>query len=171
MIVIEGMDNSGKSTLAEAMASYMELIVQESEGPPLVEPMHDPTGETEINERVDRYADMEKRLFVRHPVISNSIYGKFRPEGDPITPGRAMLFYEARPTLIYCDAGDRGFEGHQLKDHDTEVHQQMLTEKQAELLNEYRLWAARHAHFVYRIGDDMDQLIATVYFYDRYQNA
>src|SRR3546814_9756983 len=35
MIVIEGMDNSGKSTLAEAMASYMGLIVQESEGPPL----------------------------------------------------------------------------------------------------------------------------------------
>lgn len=163
MIVIEGMDNSGKSTLAEAMAEYMDLLVQESEGPPL--------SDDEINERVDHYGELEDRLFVRHPVISNAIYGAFRPEGNPITPGRTILFYEARPTLIYCDAGDRGFDGHELKPHDTEVHQKLLATKQAELLKGYRLWAAQHAHFVYRIGDDMDQFIATVYFYDRYQNA
>lgn len=157
MLVIEGMDNSGKSTLAEAMADYMELIVQESEGPPL--------SDDEINERVDRYQEMEGRLFVRHPVVSNAIYGMFRPEGNPITPGRAMIFYEARPTLIYCDAGTRGFEGHELKPHDTERHQQLLNENRDNLLREYRLWAAQHAHFIYRIGDDMDQLIATVYFH------
>lgn len=163
MIVIEGMDNSGKSTLAREMADYMELIVQESEGPPL--------SDDEINERVDKYADMEGRLFVRHPVISNAIYGLFRPEGNPITPGRTMLFYEAKPILIYCDAGDRGYEGHELKPHDTERHQKLLSENQQNLLREYRLWAARYAHFVYRIGDDMDQLIATVHFYHCYNQA
>lgn len=163
MIVIEGMDNSGKSTLAIKMADYLDLLVQESEGPPL--------SDEEINERIDKYADMEGRLFVRHPVISNAIYGQFRPEGNPITPGRIMLFYEARPCLIYCDAGDRAFEGHVLKNHDTEAHQLLIAIKQQELLKEYRLWAAQHAHFVYRIGDDMDQLIATVYFYLSYQNS
>jgi hypothetical protein len=80
VIVIEGMDNSGKSTLAESMADYMELLVQESEGPPL--------SDEEINARVDRYEHMEGRLFVRHPVISNAIYGLFRPEGNPITAGQ-----------------------------------------------------------------------------------
>jgi hypothetical protein len=163
MIVIEGMDNSGKSTLALAMADYMDLIVQESEGPPL--------SDEEINERVDRYADLEGRLFVRHPVVSNAIYGKFRKEGNPITPGRTMLFYEAKPTLIYCDAGDRGFEGHALKPHDTPRHQKLLNKNREKLLTEYRLWAAQHAHFVYRIGDDMDQLIATVYFHIQYHQA
>jgi len=163
MIVIEGMDNSGKSTLAQALADYIGLNIQESEGPP--------KSDDEINARVDGYATLTQTLFVRHPVISNSIYGKFRPEGDPITPGRAMLFYESKPTLIYCDAGDRGFEGHVLKDHDTEVHQKLLATKQEELLKEYRLWAARHAHFIYRIGDDMDQLIATVYFHYEYTQA
>jgi len=163
MIVIEGMDNSGKSTLAQSLGDYMELIVQESEGPP--------KSDEEINERVDRYAELEDVLFVRHPVISNSIYGKFRPEGDPITPGRAMLFYEAKPTLIYCDAGDRGYEGHSLKDHDTPRHQQLLAENQQNLLREYRLWAAKYAHFIYRIGDDVDQFIATVYFYDQFNRA
>lgn len=163
MIVIEGMDNSGKSTLGNAMADYMELIVQESEGPP--------RSDEEINERIDRYAEMEDRLFVRHPVVSNEIYGKFRKEGNPITPGRTMLFYEAKPILIYCDAGDRGYEGHELKPHDTKRHQKLLAKNAAALLQEYRLWAAKHAHFVYRIGDDMDQLIATVYFFLKYNEA
>lgn len=160
-IIIEGMDNSGKSTLAQAMAEYMALIVQESEGPP--------RSDDEINQRVDRYEGMTDRLFVRHPVVSNSVYGKFREEGDPITLGRQALFYDAGHTFIYCDAGTRGFEGHELKAHDTERHQQLLGDHKESLLQEYRLWAAQHAHFVYRIGDDMDQLISTVHFYQCYQ--
>lgn len=163
MIVVEGMDNSGKSTLGEALADYLELLVQESEGPP--------RSDEEINERVDRYAEMQDRVFVRHPVVSNEIYGKFRPEGNPITPGRTMLFYEASPLLIYCDAGERGYEGHVLKDHDTEVHQRLLATKQEELLKEYRLWAAQHAHFIYRIGDDKDELIATINYRLAYREA
>ena len=163
MIVIEGMDNSGKSTLASWMAVYMGLIIQESEGPPL--------SDEEINARVDRYERMEGTLFVRHPVISNAIYGKFRPEGNPITPGRTRIFYDANPILIYCDAGSRGYEGHELKPHDTEAHQKLLSERQGDLLREYRLWAAQHAHFVYRIGDDMDRLIYSVYLFNEYTKA
>lgn len=163
MIVIEGMDNSGKSTLAERMANYMGLTVQESEGPPL--------SAQEINDRVDRYEHLEGHLFVRHPVVSNAIYGKFRPEGNPITPGRTMFFYQNNPTLIYCDAGSRGYQGHQLKPHDTEAHQRLLLEREGDLLREYRLWAAQEAHFIYRIGDDMDRLIASVKYFNAYTRA
>lgn len=163
MIVIEGMDNSGKSTLGEAMAAYMDLIVQESEGPPL--------SAEEINERVDRYEKMERRLFVRHPVVSNAIYGQVRFEGNPITPGREMIFYEARPILIYCDAGSRGLEAHVKKAHDTDKHLADIEANYHKLLELYRLWAAEHAHFVYRIGDDMDALIATVFFYHSHLNS
>lgn len=163
MIVIEGMDNSGKSTLGEALASYLDMIVQESEGPPL--------SDEEINERVDKYEAMTGRIFVRHPVISSAIYGKFRPEGNPITPGRTMIFYESNPLLIYCDAGERGFEGHVVKDHDTARHQQLLSDYQRDLLEEYRLWAAQHAHFVYRIGDDMNELISTIHYRLAYREA
>lgn len=163
MIVIEGMDNSGKSTLGQALASYMSLIVQESEGPPL--------SDDEINERIDRYEKMEKRLFVRHPVVSNAIYGQVRPEGNPITPGRTMLFYEAKPIIIYCDAGQRGLGGHVEKAVDTKKHLADITNNYNKLLYLYRQWASEHAHFIYRIGDDMDQLIATVFFFHQYANA
>jgi hypothetical protein len=163
MIIIEGMDNSGKSTLGEAMADYMGLIVQESEGPP--------RSPEEINERVDAYADMEGRLFVRHPVISNHIYGQVREEGDPITLGRQVAFYERKHILIYCDAGNRGLGAHIEKAHDTEKHLEDITNNYNKLLYLYRQWAAERAHFVYRIGDDMDQLIATVFFFHSYQNT
>lgn len=158
MIVVEGMDNSGKSTLAQALAEYMGLFVQESEGPP--------RDADEINARVDRYQETADRyVFVRHPCISNAIYGAKRPEGNPITPGRTLIFYEAQPTLIYCDAGGRGFDGHQVKDHDSPEHLEMITREHDDLLRAYRLWAAEHAHFVYRIGDDMDRFISAVYFF------
>lgn len=162
-IIIEGMDNSGKSTLGQALAEYMGLIVQESEGPPI--------DADEINARVDRYEGMTDRLFVRHPVISNAIYGQVREEGDIITEGRRMIFYEQKHTIIYCDAGTRGLGAHVEKAHDTEKHLEDITNNYNKLLYLYRQWAAEHAHFVYRIGDDMDQLIATVYFYHMYQNS
>lgn len=162
-IIIEGMDNSGKSTLAQIMAEYMDLIVQESEGPPI--------DEDEINDRVDRYERMTDRLFVRHPVISNAIYGQVREEGDIISEGRRMLFYENKHTIIYCDAGTRGLGAHVQKAHDTEKHLEDITNNYNKLLYLYRQWAAEHANFVYRIGDDMDQLIATVYFFHMYQNS
>lgn len=162
-IIIEGMDNSGKSTLAQVMAEYMGLIVQESEGPPI--------DEDEINARVDRYERMTDRLFVRHPVISNAIYGQVREEGDIISEGRRMLFYENKHTIIYCDAGTRGLGAHVQKAHDTEKHLEDITNNYNKLLYLYRQWAAENAHFVYRIGDDMDQLIATIYFFHTYQNS
>lgn len=160
-IIIEGHDNSGKSTLAVKLAQYMEFKIQESEGPP--------QSDEEINERVDRYDELEDTVFVRHPVISNSIYGQFRPEGDPITEGRRIIFYERPHILIYCDA-QRGYEGHQIKDHDSPDHLKLLELHQSELLKAYRIWAAQHAHFVYRIGDDMDQLVSTIYFFHTFQS-
>ena len=172
MIVIEGMDNSGKSTLAQALALALNLTVQESEGPPLIEPLLDPTGEIEINERCDRYEDMGGRvLFVRHPVISNHIYGQIRLEGDPITPSRRQSFYENNPLLIYCDAGNRGLGAHVLKAHDSEKHITDITANYNKLLYLYRQWAAEHAHFIYRIGDDMAELIETINFRDAYRVA
>lgn len=156
MIVIEGMDNSGKSTLGSALAEYMGWFVQESEGPP--------RSDEEINERVDRYASLENRIFVRHPVTSNAIYGQVRAEGDPITPGRRIDFYDGNPILIYCDAGMRGLEAHVIKAHDTERHLNHLNTHYHKLLYLYRLWAAEHAHFIYRIGDDMDLIIRQIHY-------
>lgn len=155
MIVIEGMDNSGKSTLGAALGKRLRMRVQESEGPPL--------SAKEINRRVDLYSRMKaSTIFVRHPVISNAIYGAVREEGDPITPDRRAAFYLDKPLLIYCDAGSRGLGAHIVKVHDTEKHLEDITNNYNKLLYLYRQWAAEHAKFVYRIGDNMDGLIELI---------
>lgn len=163
MIVVEGMDNSGKSTLGLAIAQHLDWPLQESEGPP--------KSDEEINERVDRYLDLPPTVFVRHPVTSNAIYGQVREEGDPITPGRQILFYQRRPMIIYCDAGNRGLDAHIRKAHDTDKHMDDITRNYQRLLELYRLWAAEHSHFVYRIGDDMDLLLSLVNYRVGWENA
>lgn len=161
MIVIEGMDNSGKSTLARKLAEHIGLVIQESEGPP--------RSPEEMNERVDHYQSLGNYLFVRHPCVSEAIYGPRIRGINCITPGRTMLFYEAQPLLIYCDAGNRGMIGHERLAHDTDEHMAGLERDYAEILTLYRLWAAEHAHLIYRIGDDMDEFCATAAFQFHYR--
>lgn len=156
MIVIEGMDNSGKSTLGVRLGNYLHYQVQESEGPPREIPGY--TAAEEINQRVDKYAQLTNTLFVRHPVTSNAIYGQVRPEGDPISSGRRLDFYRSQPILIYCDAGERGLGAHIEKAHDTKRHIRDITQNYQKLLQLYRLWAAEKAYFIYRIGDDVELL-------------
>lgn len=163
MLVIEGMDNSGKSTLARELADNIGLIVRESEGPP--------RSPEEMNERVDRYQTLEGHLFVRHPCVSEAIYGPRIRGSNCITPGRTMLFYEAKPLLVYCDAGTRGMAGHERLPHDTDEHMAGLELEYQAILTEYRMWAAREAHFIYRIGDDVDEFCNTVAFRYNYRNA
>ena len=151
VIIIEGMDNSGKSTLARCIAQRLNFAIQESEGPP--------RSREEINARIRRYAYMRNVVFVRHPVISNAIYGAQRPEGDPIDPALRRKFYSDPHNLfIYCDPLERGLDDHVVKDHDTPEHLALLEERRSILLKEYRSWAIRHAHFMYRIGDDMERV-------------
>lgn len=155
MIIIEGMDNSGKSTLALAIAKRLNMNVQESEGPP--------RSSQEINDRCRRYEGLQNTILVRHPVVSNAIYGQFRPEGDPILPDVRDTFYAGKHLIVYCDPLDRSLTDHIIKDHDTPEHLAMIRERQVDIRLLYRNWAIRHAHILYRIGDDMDRVVEMVY--------
>jgi hypothetical protein len=154
MIIIEGMDNSGKSTLARYVADRIGLTIQESEGPP--------QSTEEFYDRLDRYDTMPPTtLFVRHPLVSNPIYDSFRePQTRIAIP--AILYrnlYNADHLFVYCDPLSRGMEGHQLKQRDTISHITGVHGMYAHLLALYREWAYKHAHIIYRIGDDMNRTL------------
>jgi Holliday junction resolvasome RuvABC ATP-dependent DNA helicase subunit len=70
-IIIEGMDNSGKSTLGEFIGEKLGYYIQDSEGPPI--------NQAEILLRLERYRRMHDTLFIRHPIVSNPIYDSARP--------------------------------------------------------------------------------------------
>lgn len=149
MIVLEGPDNSGKSTFAAMLAQRTGRRIQGSEGPPK-------PGES-INDRIRRYSALvavEPMIFDRHPVISQPIYSMLAGNPQQVEPELIAEFYDSRPTLVYCDPGERGMEGHIEKpEHDCPEHIEQVHKHYYDLLNAYREWALKHAQFVYRISD------------------
>ena len=151
-IIIEGIDNSGKSTLARLVSKRLGLLLVESEGPPKYS--------GEINHRVERYNALNNALFVRHPCVSQVIYGKLRNEQNSIDPDLVREFYDQRHLLIYCDPLARKLEGHVVKqDHDSPEFLRTIELKYDNLLKAYRDWAINHAQVFYRIGDSMDRVV------------
>lgn len=151
-IIIEGHDNAGKSTLAGEVARALGRKVISSEGPEKYP--------GELIERVRRYSIEQEVVFDRHPCVSDLIYSEGRGRPSPLTRELADLhLYSKKVLIIYCDPRDRGLSRHIAKDHDTQEHLAMVSEKYQIILNAYREWAIDKAHVVYRIGDDVSRII------------
>lgn len=158
LIVIEGVDNSGKSTLADRMKDFFlpNCIIQRSEGPD--------RGNGEINERIKRYnvviSENERKgavIFDRHPCVSEPIYSQYRSDGkNSVNPALIEAFYERRPLFIYC--ADRGLRGHIEKAHDKPEHLSSIKDNHSAIVGDYMHWALARAHIIYRVGDDMERV-------------
>lgn len=103
MLVVEGMDNSGKSTLAHELARATGRHVVHSPGHRLTPPQLRDWAEKSLFSPANPYI-----IYDRHPVISESVYG-------PVLRGKSIFhetwlgrfvrrsFYEhVRPLIIYC---------------------------------------------------------------------
>lgn len=153
MIVVEGVDNSGKSTLVDYIVGITHWPVQRSEGPPKYP--------GEQNERVRRYMGLPRNIiFDRHPCVSQVIYGGMRSHHDVIDPNLIEEFYSLRPLFIYCDPLERGMAAHVFNpETDTPQHLAEVERNYSHLLGHYRRWAWTHANIVYRIGDPIDRVL------------
>lgn len=153
LIVLEGPDASGKSTLANYLSIALDLPVQSSEGPPQYE--------GEMQERLARYEHLDDYIFDRHPCVSEEMYSFALRRPIAVTHDQVHKFYERRPVFIYCEppASATLNQTHVLKPHDTVEHIQGVRENYDRLLTAYRDWAVQHAHIIYRIGDDMEKIL------------
>ena len=155
MIIVEGVDASGKSTLVKFLAQALRLPVQGSEGPPHYE--------GEMEKRIQRYSTLPPTIFDRHPIISQSIYGSMRSHRDTFdSKWHDWLYNEKKPFIIYCDPGERGLTGHVRNTVDTDEHLEQVRISYDTLRLHYRNWAINRAHFFYRIGDDMNRVLHAV---------
>jgi hypothetical protein len=159
MIVVEGADNAGKSTLITAIRElhpFSRWTLQQSEGPPKYP--------GEMTQRVTRYlAQGPDIIYDRHPCVSQPIYGLMRSHHDAIPPELIAQFYASKPLFIYCDG--RGMRGHVFNpEHDTALHLDAVNENYERLLSEYRQWAGQYAFMCYRIGDPVLPLVAVLQY-------
>jgi predicted HAD superfamily Cof-like phosphohydrolase len=144
-IIIEGMDATGKSTLAKAVASHFNLKIKESEGPPV--------SRDELHHRVTRYNNMVDTLFVRHPCVSHNIYNICHTVPFTLDVGD---FYHHGHTFIYCAPTNLH---HIAKPGEDETFIAEVGLASDQIRRMYNMWAIQHAHIIYHLGDDPQRII------------
>lgn len=155
ILILEGPDNSGKSTLAAHLSEALAIPITSSEGPEKYP--------GEINERLRRYHEDSRKLMIfdRHPAISQLIYGSFREGGaHGVDPDLVQQLYNRDPLIIYCHG--RSLSGHVIKDHDSAAHRASVARYHEEICQQYDAWAAEKAHIHYRVGDSMERVLQLV---------
>lgn len=153
MIVLEGPDGGGKTTLADQLHGILSWPIVNSKGPP--------ADQEELLTRIDTYRKMGKRIiFDRHPVISNTIYGKIAPRPEIPQP-MIDQFYFGPAFIIYCRSTDPR-RAIPKKDFDTEELIKTYTENYEKLVWYYDEWALKHANYIWRIHEPKHPLIAAV---------
>ena len=146
IIVLEGVDNTGKTTLAEQISIRYGLPVQHSGGPCKYP--------GEINKRLSHFLDMTRVVFDRHVAISQPLYGSIKePSEEMPSDDLVRRFYRSYPFIIYCDPISEPDFDRVSSSVETPEHRAMVAKNYNKLLASYRTWAAQRAHVIYRIGD------------------
>ena len=99
LIIIEGMDNTGKSTLVKKLSSYLphhEVVV--SPGPCA----------NHVQWCIDELNRTDNRIYDRFPVFSETVYGNiirgYSTLNNYLDQLLSMLV-DTNPLIIYCDPG------------------------------------------------------------------
>lgn len=145
MIIVEGPDNSGKSTLVEKLQKTYRLKN-------LILPHRGPTDNYQdlynnMNYIINKAMNPRDRWVVdRLPLISESIYGPLCRKRDlwvenfvdKVNFTKAL--FTLRPFIIYCRPPLQNIlnmKTHQVKDYDTEIHLHQLNSQKLNIVNAY----------------------------------
>lgn len=174
MILVEGPDNSGKSTLIEQLTARFNLFKCER-------PHGPPKSAEELYFRIKDFQNFYKsKMFImdRNPVIGESIYGpilrnhnmfedldtqdqiEFEAElFSKITTKTIFLIYCRPPLEVITN-----LETHQVKDYDTEEHLKSLSLNRYKIVQAYDDVMSHWAHYTYNYKDPeaLNDLIKTI---------
>lgn len=102
MIIVEGIDGSGKTTLVEYLAGRFNLQVDKSPGPVEFGRYRD-----WIDSTIRREKAGEKWIYDRHAFFSEQVYSILRKENNhrvnsSVTISQMRALINCNPTVIYC---------------------------------------------------------------------
>lgn len=135
MIIIEGPDNSGKSTLATYLGYELNIEVYHGGGPP--------ASEEQLLQRINFCLDNhDKYIFDRIPLISEPVYSILRPQGNMLANHEDLYYHfrKLKPIIIYCRPQTGlllNWEKHNVKAYDSKDHVEKVIEKAEQLVNRY----------------------------------
>lgn len=140
--------------MAKAIGQALGMRVQQGSGPP--------KRPGEIERRTREYLSMRGTVFDRHPAVSQPVYGQLR--GETLSDQMASLVLETHSgghLMVYCRTVD-GLSRHVVKEGEDPSHIRALVDGYDRVVAAYDRWALRHAKLIYRIGDDVEELIDIV---------
>ncbi len=137
MIICEGPDLGGKSTVTKQLADYFGMKVYHAGGPPKTQ-----------NEFVKRVFEMENykdhMVFDRSPLISELVYGAIIRDRIIISPAWIFTFIEnISPLIIYCRPSIQHLTGHlhiihnQSKDYKPNAHRDAVKNNYMAIVRAY----------------------------------
>ena len=144
-ILIEGPDGTGKSTLAEALSTATGRPIVRSPGPP--------KNKQEIIERAEAALSTDGVIFDRHPIISEWVYGAFRPTGTML-PDRYMdALLKQSNFIVWCNRS----MNHTIKVHDTLDHLKMVEERHDAIAARYTVLLLGRCHYIHDCRDPITE--------------
>ena len=153
-IVLEGPDNAGKTTLANAIAEEIGWPIKPKEGKP-------DTFEQTL-QKIRFYLSLDRLIIDRHPMITQLIYGQVLRD-DP-QPSRDLMerFLYQRPIIIYCRCLKLRLKGHEASPTDTKEHLRLLDDKYEKIVDLYDEIMIRFASIIYTDWDQLPRVVAMV---------
>lgn len=151
MIIIEGPDNAGKSTLAEKLSKSIGVAVHHSGGPA--------KNDEEILHRAELVFDQTgPRIYDRVPFISDYVYRTvLKDKPSPFLDMNLVKRYLKRlkkihPVIILCWPPVpvmMAMEGHQRSAHETEEHFNRVKDNQEQFIHLYNQLFLDIPHYKY----------------------
>lgn len=168
-IVLEGPDNTGKTTLAKWLSARLQLPYIKSPGP-IVD-------ELDMANRMLRFMSAPATIYDRFAAISEPLFGSAYGRPSFRIDHMVELFYELEPVVIYCRSIDRTLGTHNPDSAtDTPDYLAWLEVHHAALCQAYDDWARLHQVIHFAIGmpyeDVLRQISAAVGTREKhYENA
>ena len=138
MIILEGPDGSGKTTLAKEISLRLKLPIIHSGGKPKDE------YEAWSRHKETLRSIHERRIVIMDRVIciSDYVYGRVLRGGSSMGPGHHQELAEVmRLPIIYCRPPDQDIlelpEDHEVKGHETSDHVARVQSHQPQIVAEY----------------------------------
>lgn len=163
MILVEGPDNSGKSTLIEQLTVEFDLFkCDRPHGPPK-------TPEELYNRTMDvqNLYKSKKLIMDRNPIIGENIYGPILrcknmwddiPEKEECEEELFSKLLSHTIFLIYCRPPREillDLSTHRVKDYDTKEHLESLSKNQSRIVDAYDRFMSEWATYTYNYKDPL----------------